>query len=215
MTPPTSDLANAKQHTSHRARSKEEKSLATPLARILSVSTAALYIGCANNAGKSVATPEIPINPSQSTQNSRKPTMTFVNEIVSEADIEKYGLRDINQKYHSALRDMTCKWTIDRERDIYVRYMGSGREDLSDHVTFTFYWKGNLFFWTILLMESGRKNDHHQTVWGLIENKDLYIPAELEAKRPEILKDFKEALVAENEAGFLTKPKSYSVDFKF
>lgn len=141
--------------------------------------------------------------------------MAFINETVSEADIDKYKLRDINQQYHFALRDMECKWTIDRERDIYVRQMGSGREDLCDHHTFTFYWKTHLFFWTIKFLTHERIHDHSHIVWGLASNKELHLPKDLEEKRDEIMKDFKDAVYVAEEFDFVVEPKSYSVEFKF
>ncbi len=141
--------------------------------------------------------------------------MAFVNETVSEADIEKYGLRDINQRYHPSLRDMTCQWTIDRERDIYVRKMGTGREETSSHTTFTFYWKGHLFFWVLDLVIIEDTATTSVTTWGLIDGKQLHLPVTLESVREEIMIDFKNALSVAKAASFLVQPKSYNVEFQF
>jgi hypothetical protein len=141
--------------------------------------------------------------------------MAFINEIVSEIDIEKYRLRDINQQYHFALRDMTCRWTVDRERDIYVRKMGTGREEFSSHTTFTFYWKGHLFFWILVLDSIEDTDDESKTVWSLAEKKPLYLPPELEPLREEIMTDFKNALTQNKAASFLIQPQRYSVEFRF
>jgi hypothetical protein len=141
--------------------------------------------------------------------------MAFVNETVSEADIEKYGLRDINQRYHPSLRDMTCQWTIDRERDVYVRKMGTGREETSSHTTFTFYWKGHLFFWVLDLASIEDIDEISVTTWNLVDEKPLNLPLSLESVREEIMADFKNALNVAKAANFLVQPKSYSVKFQF
>jgi hypothetical protein len=186
------------------------------LIHLLSASTVALYAGCASNAGKPTMASESSINISQATQHSRKSTMSFINETVSEADIEKYKLRDINQRYHSSLRDMNIgKWTIDRERDIYVRKMGTGREDLSSQTTFTFFWRGHLFFWILDLLDYQWNDGNSKVSWGLVNKKELYLPNELEPYRSEIIHDFKEALKVREAEDFLIQPKSHSVDFQF
>jgi hypothetical protein len=141
--------------------------------------------------------------------------MAFINETASEADIEKYGLRDINYQYHFALRDMNCQWTIDRERDIYVRKMGTGREETSSHTTFTFYWKGHLFFWVLDNLLTERVNGHSHSSWGLPIGGQLHLPKKLESMRSVIIDDFKEAMKLNEQTNFLIQPQSYSVDFQF
>lgn len=141
--------------------------------------------------------------------------MAFINEKVSEADIEKYGLRNINQQYHPSLRDMTCQWTIDRERDVYLRYMGTGREETSSHTTFTFFWKGSLFFWVLEILKSERIDGHSTTVWGLPDNKELGLAKNLMQQSTEIFADFKEAMKCYEQSQFLVQPKSYGVEFQF
>lgn len=147
--------------------------------------------------------------------------MPFINEKVSESDIEKYGLRDINKKYSFASRNRECKWTIDRERDIYLREMGSGREERCSNTTFSFYWKGHCFFVQLDLLASGSEDGHHTTKWGLLvegyTNKGarLDLPAALEPMRESVLADFKEVMLARHAATFLRQPKSYSVEFAF
>ena len=66
--------------------------------------------------------------------------MTFVNEYIPASDIEKYDITHINWKLH-CIND--C-WTIDRERDIYLRLIRNGREDEAPRMEFSLYWKGAL-----------------------------------------------------------------------
>ena len=51
--------------------------------------------------------------------------MPFINEFISEADVDKYGLKAIDEKVivgGTRARD----WTIDRERGIYLRNVAIG-----------------------------------------------------------------------------------------
>lgn len=69
--------------------------------------------------------------------------MTFVNEYITDEDYQRYGIASIDRIFlvgGTKRRD----WTIDRERDIYLRQVASGREDLSSESTWTFYWRGAL-----------------------------------------------------------------------
>lgn len=47
--------------------------------------------------------------------------MTFVNEIASAEDVEKYGLRDSNRKFGLSVGG-AYEWTIDRNTGTYLRY---------------------------------------------------------------------------------------------
>ena len=66
--------------------------------------------------------------------------MAFVNEYIPASDIAKYNITYINRKLHFS---GDC-WTIDRERDIYLRRIRNGREDEAKRMEFSFYWKGTL-----------------------------------------------------------------------
>lgn len=68
--------------------------------------------------------------------------MAFVNEYVSAEDVKKYGLEEINRQYRKS--NVQPDWTIDR--DIYLRWIHSGREEFADQHDFTLYWKGTLIF---------------------------------------------------------------------
>ena len=66
--------------------------------------------------------------------------MTFVNEYIPANDIEKYNIAYINRKLNCS---DDC-WTIDRERNIYLRRIRDGREDEAKRREFSVYWKGSL-----------------------------------------------------------------------
>lgn len=67
--------------------------------------------------------------------------VTFVNEYITPEDAEKYHLAEIDAQFRggSESRD----WTIDRERDIYLRNLSWEREEEARYEGYwTFYWKG-------------------------------------------------------------------------
>ena len=47
--------------------------------------------------------------------------MGFINEYISESDIKKYDIKALDEKYYKAHYEPS--WTVDHERDIYLRYM--------------------------------------------------------------------------------------------
>ena len=71
--------------------------------------------------------------------------MTFVNEYISQEDIEKYHLDELEKKHHIPV----YSWTIDRERDNFLIYEGSGRKEASQMNFFFFYHKGEISKHTI------------------------------------------------------------------
>lgn len=67
--------------------------------------------------------------------------MSFVNEFIPAEDVDKYGLKEIDKHFivgGTNARD----WTIDRDRDIYLRNVANGREDWRNQTKWTFYWRG-------------------------------------------------------------------------
>lgn len=68
--------------------------------------------------------------------------MGFVNERISAEDAEKYGLESIDQSYMSRTRARS--WTIDRDRNMYLRNVAAEREERQGYQTWNFYWNGDL-----------------------------------------------------------------------
>lgn len=68
--------------------------------------------------------------------------MSFVNERISTEDVEKYGLEAIDRSYMGRTR--ARDWTIDKEREIYLRNVASEREERQGFETWNFYWQGDL-----------------------------------------------------------------------
>lgn len=77
--------------------------------------------------------------------------MAFVNEYVSDEDVKKYGLEEINRRYSKIDIPGRFSWTVDRERNIYLRKMRSDKDAFWED--FTFFWQGELL--AVRLSEEG------------------------------------------------------------
>lgn len=121
--------------------------------------------------------------------------MAFVNEFVSPEDFDKYGFREINRKYR--MIDEETNWTVDKERDIYIRKISWGHAS-PGFVRFHMYWKGQLFFAYIIYGEN-----HSRKLKG------IDIPKDLESEREEIIECLREAIRKHGDGG------AWSIDTSF
>ena len=134
--------------------------------------------------------------------------MTFVNEYISAEEIKKYDLENINKRFivgGTKARD----WTIDRERNIYLRNVANGREEFSHQSTWTFYWHGEL-----ILLELDNISTSGVAGGDRCGNKKLRsitIPHHLEANYDEIIVDLKEALTVYKDGGVFATATAYTL----
>lgn len=138
--------------------------------------------------------------------------MTFVNEYVSPEDAEKYHLADIDAKFRwgNESRD----WTIDRERDIYLRNISWGREEETLHESlWTFYWKGTLLTLRLdLLHATGKRGGAAWSHWRLVRlNGTNGLPSALKEHKQAILDDLRYALLAHKDGGVSSKSTDFTV----
>lgn len=143
--------------------------------------------------------------------------MPFVNEKISEQDIQKYDLREINKQFLKG--DYEYDWTIDRERDIYLRLMGNNWQEPQEQKV-SFYWKGHLLRFDLRISTSGNnvRGGKGDTTWSLSSNctsKDLWLPEELEKCRDEITNDLKAALRAYKDFGRRSVIVDHTAYFQF
>lgn len=142
--------------------------------------------------------------------------MAFVNEYIPEDDIQKYEIAKWDKNF--VIGHYKPSWTVDRDRDVYLRYMSNGREDYSNHWTFCFYWHGHVLQVELIVSGGGQRRGDQ---WSSYELKGLMqplfkpLPAALEAYRQEILADLKEALIAFKEFGVLSNSTAHVATFKF
>ncbi len=131
--------------------------------------------------------------------------MAFVNEFISSADVEKYDLEAIDERFvvggtHSR------QWTIDREHDVYMRNVarGAGSDpDLRNQTEWTLYWHGDLLILRLDLLDGGGKPgepgwSHWRLVW--LDGSDG-LPLHLKGQKDRIIDTLKEALTVYRGAG--------------
>jgi hypothetical protein len=141
--------------------------------------------------------------------------MTFVNEKISEVDRQKYGITEINKK--ECTSDYKPEWTRDHERDIYLRWMNSER-DQPGRTNFTFYWKGTLFPVTLKRAGDGVRGGmgwNTWSIWAFSNRNYLQIPSQLECHREEIVLNLKEALTAFKDFGTHSAIADHTAQFTF
>lgn len=136
--------------------------------------------------------------------------MRFVNEYVPENDVKKYGLEEINKSNFKT--DVIYEWTIDRERDIYLRWIKAGREEFCDIHDFSFYWKGTMILVRLKYSGDSVRGGNGWSSWELLQ---INMPKELNAIRNEILDDLKLALGEYKTFGIGSTVSEHTVTFKF
>ncbi|MDP3138212.1 MAG: hypothetical protein Q8N17_18000 [Burkholderiaceae bacterium] len=135
--------------------------------------------------------------------------MAFVNEIIGDEDRKKYGLDELNNSLRMRGRTPQRDWTIDHERDIYLRQIASNSRELADfdygerrpNFTWHFYWQGELMTVCLEVTDSGSdaKRDGHGWVrYQLMDcyQKGFFIPVNLLDQRDEIIAALRAALTA-------------------
>jgi hypothetical protein len=140
--------------------------------------------------------------------------MAFVNEHISEADRQKYGLDQVDRGLVG--RAPQRQWTIDHEREIYLRNIDRGREEAARQSTWHLFWRGELM--TVCLEvtaagSDGRKGGHgwaHYRVRNCF-NRGFFVPAHILDQREEVIADLRAALAAYKGGGVYSTLTSYEL----
>ena len=141
--------------------------------------------------------------------------MGFVNEYISKEDVEKYGLKEIDKHFivgGTNARD----WTVDRERDIYLRNVANGggaEPEIRNQTKWTFFWHGvPLTLRLDLLTGGGGRGEPGWSHWRLVwVSGGDGLPAHLKSHKEIFLQDLKEALLAYKDGGVFSSCTSYEV----
>jgi len=134
--------------------------------------------------------------------------MAFVNELISEEDKQKIDWSKF-KAWPSSKPHRPWKWTIDRERDVFlIGLVGRGRED--DHPeVYALSWKGDVIRFEA---ESGGKGMFTTGVDMFWKIFNIYIPSHLERQRQEIIETLKEAIDAHGATYKREQVKSVYID---
>ena len=137
--------------------------------------------------------------------------MAFVNEEIPEADVEKYGLEKIDDLFFGAGVTTSRDWTIDRARDIYLREVAIGRDELSRISTWTFYWKGALIWFKREALGVEKKPDGLRHARSRLT---LTLPEHLTSRRQEICQDLRDAFRTYGGGGIFSNSTDYVHDLE-
>ena len=137
--------------------------------------------------------------------------MAFVNEEIPEADVEKYGLEKIDNELLSIGKTYSRDWTIDRARDIYLREVAIGRDELSRISTWTFYWKGALIWFKREALGVEKKPDGLRHARSRLT---LTLPEDLTSRRQEIYQDLRDAFRTYGGGGIFSNSTDYVHDLE-
>lgn len=145
--------------------------------------------------------------------------MAFVNERISAEDAAKFGIDEINKHFFFGPGDVYL-WTIDREKNVYFRWMCSDRDEMTEQ-EISFYWKGALFHIDFKVTGGGGKTADGWKGWthwswnGMRRPNNPNDQAILDQHRQEILADLKEALTAYKDIGIYSKMVEHTATFDF
>lgn len=70
----------------------------------------------------------------------------FKNEAIREEDFERYGLEAVAKKYRTINGVGWLEWTIDRDRDMYLKKLSNGREEEDGIDKWIFVWRGKVAY---------------------------------------------------------------------
>jgi hypothetical protein len=141
--------------------------------------------------------------------------MSFVNEYISPEDVEKYQLKAIDDRTHIG-RTKARDWTIDRQRNIYLRNIaigGGADPDIRNRTEWTFYWHDEPLTLRLDLLEgSGGRGEPGWSHWLLVRVNGSYgLPSSLKTHKVQFLADLKDALVTYKDFGVYSTNTDYSV----
>lgn len=142
--------------------------------------------------------------------------MPFVNEYMPEDDLAKYDIANINQK--AAKSNFKPEWTVDRSKDVYLRFMERDRGFDRKH-DFTFYWQGKLFWVSLKKQEvigvAGEYEGTRWSLWPAPKQTVLNVPDDLEQHYDEVVQDLKDALTVFKTAGTYSDDTTHTAFFDF
>lgn len=134
--------------------------------------------------------------------------MAFVNEYISAEDFLTYGIEAIDMQYwNTTLRSR--QWTIDRERNIYLRAVASGKDELSHIATWTFYWKGDLL-WSQREGVAFRGKPG-EPCWSHTKVSKLVLPPHLQSNQQEIHQALRDAFFSYRDGGVYATCTEFSM----
>ena len=134
--------------------------------------------------------------------------MAFLNEYIPAEDVDKYGLAEKDDRFlATGVKSRT--WTVDRNRDIYLRRVATGRDELSGVTTWSLYWKGDLLWFQ--RQGVAYRGKPGGPCWSHTRVTKFVIPSHLESNREEIYQDLRDAFMTYRDGGVFATSTEYSM----
>jgi len=125
--------------------------------------------------------------------------MGFINEVIKADDVKRFNIKEIDSKFE-AEGVCSCTWTVDRDRNMYLRCVAHMRHEQYTRSSWTFYWYGELLLVEMELIKNKDMSDgsqqFHWKLCGITEFDSNELSADLKQQQAEILEDLKLALSA-------------------
>lgn len=144
--------------------------------------------------------------------------MGFVAEYISAADMDKYKIKEIDEQVEISWRTHSDQWVVDREREMYLRRIAAGRDELSRESAWNFYWRDNLF-WMFIELVDGSSNGRNAPGWGrkkivlvrLMGDRSKLLPPSLVDSWDETFRDLEAALLVYKDGGVYSATTEYKL----
>ena len=132
--------------------------------------------------------------------------MAFVNEYISQEDIEKYDLIELMNYYYELdysgpfnPKHRKLSWTVDKERNIWLldaisRHLPDHREGWTGEVYFVLYYKGRKIEIVLEAIGGDKTLDPIPYVWKVLRIKEEDIKGFDKKDKQEMFKVLQEAL---------------------
>ena len=138
--------------------------------------------------------------------------MAFVNEEVSEADAKNYDFEGLSKIVHREIGWLRQSWTIDRDRNIFLICLGTGRDEFCMQHRFLFWWDGIIFNIGLDGVGEGNPFGKTSTTWDALS---LGIPTEFPFTRDDLTNTLKEALIVFKWHGYGNQDVEHTAIFNF
>ena len=143
--------------------------------------------------------------------------MSFVNEKISKEDVDKFRIIEIDNMPFVG-KGRSRQWTVDRERDIYLRLIASllstpgGQEEGRDISDWSLYYKGEVIFIKLEALEY--RDVFGAAGWRRFSILEMKLPEKLIFQSDQIKNVLKEALEVYKDAGLYSGCKTFTVEIE-
>lgn len=146
--------------------------------------------------------------------------MGFVNEKVSDEDVVKYGIDTLWGQYHfkgEKLPGFYSSWTIDRQKDIFLMRVRTGREELFNQITFVLIGPDMRIEITLNVFGDGNntKKGENKPITTIWELDSIHLSENCPRNKEQVLEILKEALTEYKVRGVAWPVEQHTAVFRF